>query len=130
MAEFVITPEEFEAATRRGVERMRTMLLAVSAHYDPVANQVFIALNNGITVGFPLSVLPGLENAKPDDLRVIEVQEGGYGIHVKSLDADIAVPNLLEDHLGSTVMKTARARAVASRANGRLGGRPRKTQAA
>jgi hypothetical protein len=131
MARFKIpTQEEFGAATRDEAARMRTMLLGISAHYDAGAQLVFIALNNGMTVGFPLSVLPGLENATPDDLREMEIQEGGYGLHVPSLDADIAIPNLLEDHLGSKSMRIARARAAASRANGQRGGRPKKTQAA
>jgi len=89
-----------------------------------------IALNNGAIVGFPLSVLPGLEQAGSDDLRRIEVQEGGYGIHVAALDADISVPGLLEAQLGSTAMKVAQTRAAASKTNGRLGGRPRKPTAA
>lgn len=42
--------------------------------------------------------LPGLRHAGPDELRVIEVQAGDYGLHVPMLGA-------LEDHLGSTAMK-------------------------
>lgn len=89
-----------------------------------------ITLNNGVVAGFPLSFLPGLEEARPDDLRKIEVEGSGYGLRVASLDADISVPALLADHLGSPGMKIAVARAAASRANGRSGGRPRKPMAA
>lgn len=131
MAEFKVpTQREFDAATRRGERRARQSLLAVSARFDRRSQRVMILLNNGAVVGFPLSVLPGLERAEPDDLRMIAVEEGGYGLHVATLDADISVPSLLADHLGSTAMKRAQARAIASRANGRLGGRPRKSQAA
>jgi hypothetical protein len=131
MAEFKTpTPHEFDAATRRGVRRMRQSLLATDARYDRRRKRLFITLNNGTIVGFPLAVLPGLEHAEPDQLRVIEVEAGGYGLHVPVLDADISVPRLLEEHLGSTAMKIAQARAAASRANGRLGGRPRKSKAA
>jgi hypothetical protein len=91
---------------------------------------VVITLNNGAIVDFPLDVLPGLERAHPDDLRAIEVEAGGYGLHVGKLDADISVPRLLEEQLGSTAMKVGQARAMASRANGRLGGRPRKHRTA
>ncbi len=87
-------------------------------------------MNSGAVVGFPLAVLPGLEQATPDDLRKIEVEGGGYGLHVASLDADISIPTLLEDQLGSTIMRRAVTRANASKANGRLGGRPRKPAAA
>lgn len=131
MAEFQIpTQQEFDAATRRGARRMQQSLLAVSARYDRRAHRVVITLNNGAIVGFRLDVLPGLEHAHPDDLRTIEVEGGGYGLHVAKLDADISVPRLLEEQLGSTAMKVAQARAAASRANGRLGGRPRKHRAA
>jgi hypothetical protein len=89
-----------------------------------------ITLNNGAVVGFQLSSLPGLEAATPEDLRHIEVEGAGYGLRVKSLDADISVPQLLADQLGSTIMKRAIVRSEASRANGKLGGRPRKSRAA
>ena len=131
MAEFK-TPgqQEFDTITRRTAQRMKRQLLAVAARYDRRGERVMITLNNGAVVGFPLSFLPGLDQAKPDDLRKIEVEGGGYGLHVASLDADISVPSLLADHLGSSIMKLAVARAIASKANGRLGGRPRKPLAA
>jgi len=131
MAEFEIpTGGQFEAITRRTAERMKHQLLAVSARYDRRGGRVMITLNNGAVVGFPLASLPGLECATPDELRHIVVEGNGYGLHVACLDADISVPQLLADQLGSTVMKRAVVRASASRANGRLGGRPRKSQAA
>ena len=126
MAEFIVpTDLEFAAITRRTTQRMARQLLAVSAHYDRRGERVMIVLTNGAVVGFPLSVLPGLEHATPADLRKIEVEGGGYGLRVASLDADISVPQLLADHLGSTAMSRAVARANASRANGRAGGRPK-----
>jgi Protein of unknown function (DUF2442) len=117
MAEFKApTPQEFAAATRRGLRRMQQSLLATSASYDRRGKRLIITLSKGTTVGFPLAVLPGLEHASPDDRRAIEVEGGGYGLHVASLDADISV--------------SALARAAASRANGRMGGRPGKSKAA
>jgi len=131
MAEFdAPTDQVFDAITRRTAQRRKRQLLAVDARYDRRGQRVMISLNNGAVVGFPLSVLPGLEQATPDDLRKIDVEGGGYGLHVANLDADISVPQLLADQLGSTVMRRAVARAEASKANGRLGGRPRKTEAA
>jgi len=131
MAEFKVpSHREFDAITRRTTEKMKHQLLAVDARYDRRRERVMITLNNGAMVGFPLSVLPGLEFATPGDLRKIEVEGGGYGLHVASLDADISIPALLADHLGSTLMKRAVTRANASQANGRLGGRPRKSRAA
>jgi len=130
MAEFKApTQQEFDTITRRTAERMKRRLLAVDARYDRRNERVMITLNSGAVVGFPLSALPGLEQATPDDLRKVEVEGGGYGLHVASLDADISIPSLLADQLGSTIMRCAVARANASKANGRLGGRPRKPAA-
>jgi hypothetical protein len=127
MAEFEApTRQEFDAITRRTTRRMKHQLLATHARYDRLKDLVMITLNSGAMVGFPLSALPGLENATPEDLRKIVVEGGGYGLHVASLDADISIPSLLADQLGSTIMRRAVARANASKANGRLGGRPRK----
>jgi hypothetical protein len=127
MAIFEIpTPAELAEITRRTEERMRRQLLAVSARYDRRSGRVVIHLNSGALVGFPLSALPGLEQATPEDLGRIVVEGGGYGLRVESLDADISMPQLLADQLGSTIMKRAITRAKASRANGHLGGRPRK----
>jgi Protein of unknown function (DUF2442) len=131
MAEFKVpTRQEFDAITGRTAERMKHQLLAVDARYDRRGERVMITLNNGAVVGFPLSVLPGLESATPEELRKIEVEGAGYGLRVASLDADISVPALLADQLGSVVMKRAVARAKASKANGRLGGRPQKSRVA
>jgi hypothetical protein len=131
MAEFKApTQHEFEAITRRATQRMKHQLLAVDARYDRRGERVMITLNNGAVVGFPLSALPGLESATPGDLRNIEVEGGGYGLHVAALDADISIPSLLAEQLGSTIMRRAIARANASKANDRLGGRPRKPKAA
>jgi hypothetical protein len=131
MTEFKVpTTREFEAITRRTAQWMKRQLLAVDARYDRRGARVMITLNNDTVVGFPLSVLPGLERATPDDLRKIRVEGGGYGLHVASLDADISIPALLADHLGSSVMTRAITRANASKSNGRLGGRPRKSKAA
>jgi hypothetical protein len=47
--------------------------------------------------------LPLGEPARPDQLRHIEVEAGGYGLGDARLDADGSVPRLLADPLGSTL---------------------------
>jgi hypothetical protein len=102
MAEFLVpSPEAFEDITRGSAAERAGQILAVSARYDRRSPLVMIALNTGAMVGFPLSVMPGLEGASADDLRKIEIEGGGYGLRVASLDADISVPRLPEDQLGA-----------------------------
>ena len=79
----------------------------------------------------------GLENAKPSQLEEIEISPSGFGIHFPKLDADLYLPGLLEGFLGSKRWMASRlgqiggksrsaAKRAASKANGRLGGRPKK----
>jgi hypothetical protein len=123
MAEFK-TPTEAQF-------RARTIapsgVIATSASYDAKSKAVVIGLASGIRVAFPLAVLPGLERAAPEDLKALLIEGGGYGLHVPALDADISIPQLFKDQLGAEGMLKGQRRATASRNNGRLGGRPKKT---
>ena len=105
------------------------VFLAVTARHDRRSERVMIILNNGAVVRFPPSLLPGLEQANPNDLRKIEVEGGVYGLHVASLGADISLPSLLRDNLGSAIMKLPAACTDTSKTNRGLSGRPRKTRA-
>jgi hypothetical protein len=78
-----------------------------------------------------------LERATPTDLGEIEISPSGFGLHFPRIDADLYIPALLEGFFGSRRWMAARlgarggkakteAKAEASRANGLLGGRPRK----
>lgn len=72
-------------------------------------------------------------------LRNIEISAAGLGLHWPKLDADLHVPALVKGVLGTKQwMKqigaaggksVTVAKADAARANGKLGGRPRKTRA-
>ncbi len=131
MAEFETpTSQDFDAITQRTAQRLKRQLLAIEARYDRRSARVMITLNTGAVVGFPLTALPGLEDASAENLTKIEIEGGGYTLRVECLDADISVPQLLADQLGSTLMRRAIARTQASQQNGRLGGRPRKPVAA
>jgi hypothetical protein len=79
----------------------------------------------------------GLKNAKPSQLDEIEISPSGLGIHFPKLDADLYLPSLLEGFLGSRRWMASRlgcvggksrsaAKRAASKANGRMGGRPKK----
>ncbi len=131
-----LTDEQFEAAKRRGEDRLRGPL-AVAARYDAGRGRVVIALSTGVELGLAPRDVEGLAGASTEDLRAVEVNGMGLGVHFPRLDVDLYVPALLEGVLGSRHWMAARlgaaggqartlAKAAAARENGRRGGRPRK----
>ncbi|WP_295387705.1 DUF2442 domain-containing protein [uncultured Thiodictyon sp.] len=136
----MVSPDEFECANARGVQRRETGPVAVSARYDKRVHRVVIGLSSGIELSFLPHDAQGLEAAKPADLDLIEVSPSGLGLHFPKLDADIYLPALLEGSLGSREWTAAqlgkKGRSVKSvskgepaRANGRDGERPRTASA-
>jgi hypothetical protein len=133
----MIDPATFSKATERGRRVLARGPLAVSATY--AAGRVRVELNNGCAFEFPVLHAQGLAGAKAIDLRKIEVSAAGLGLHWPRLDADLYVPDLVKGVLGTKQwMKqigaaggrsNTEAKATAARANGKLGGRPRKARA-
>ena len=128
-----LAKEEFEAAKARGEARLRGPR-AESAHYDAGRNRVIVRLTNGVELGFAPRNVEGLQHASAEDLKAIEVEAFGLGIHFPKLDADLYVPALLQGVLGSKRWMAAQlgaaggrtrsaAKAAASRENGKRGGR-------
>jgi Protein of unknown function (DUF2442) len=124
-------------ANERASERLRTTPTAVGARYDRRIGRVVIALSSGLEIAFKPHDAQGLEAARPAQLANIELSPSGLGIHFPDLDADLYLPALLEGFLGSRQWMaaslgqaggraTSADKASAARANGRLGGRPRK----
>lgn len=136
----MVTNEEYVAATRRAKRMRATTPMAVAAYYNKRANRIVISLSTKVEVMFNPSDAEGLEDATPAQLSEIEITPSGFGLHFPKLDADIYVPSLLEGSLGSRKWMAARlgaqggkarsvAKRTAARANGALGGRPRKSAA-
>ncbi len=126
----------FEKATERANEFGRTTPRAVSARYDRGSSRIVVDLNSKLTISFSPQDAQGLEHASPSQLEEIEISPSGFGIHFPKLDADLYIPALLEGVFGSKKWMAARlgqlggksrsrAKKAASRANGKLGGRPR-----
>ena len=130
--------DDFEEAGQRAAQRLRTTPVALSARYDRRVGRVVVELNNGIELGFRPQTVQGLEKARPDDLKTIEVSPSGLGLHFPALDADVYLPGLMAGMLGSREWMAkqlgqaggqarSQAKTLAARRNGQLGGRPRKS---
>ena len=129
--------ENFERANRRARDLQASVPRAVSARYDRRNGHIVIQLSSNLILSFSPRDAQGLDKARPSQLEEIEVSPSGFGIHFPKLDADLYVPGLLEGFLGSKKwmasrlgqaggQSRSRAKRAASKANGRLGGRPRK----
>jgi hypothetical protein len=118
-------------------DRQATIPKAVSVHYDRKTGHIVIHLNSKLILSFSPRDAQGLENARPAQLEEVEISPSGFGVYFPKLDADLYIPALLEGFLGSRKWMAARlgqlggrarttSKKQASRANGRLGGRPKK----
>ncbi|HET7233092.1 MAG TPA: DUF2442 domain-containing protein [Longimicrobium sp.] len=125
---------EYAEAYARHRYNERVEPRAVRAWYDRERDLVMFELKNGCVFGFPSREGEGLENATPEQLARVSIEEsGGAAVHWEELDADISVPGLMfhllnvrgwyAKWLGSA---TSEAKAAAARENGKKGGRPRK----
>lgn len=131
------TEDEVATAEERGRVQRRATPTAVAARFDAGTGRIVVRLITGLDVSFPPGDAQGLQAAAPDELEPIEISPSGFGLHFPKLDADLYLPALLNGYLGSERWMAARmgmaggkarseAKQAASRANGRLGGRPRK----
>ena len=112
-----------------------------SARYDAGSDRIIISLNTGLDLVFPPSLAQGLAGGDANALSVIEISPSGLGLHWPVLDADLYVPGLLQGQFGSRHWMAAElggqggrtrsaAKTAAAQANGRKGGRPRKSVSA
>lgn len=131
---------EIDRALARGQRRLLTEPQASSARYDRRTGRVVVELTNGCSFVFPARSLQGLAGASDAELARIEIMGIGYGLHWPALDADFTVPGLLMGVFGTRAWMASElarragqarspAKAAAARANGRKGGRPRRSVA-
>jgi hypothetical protein len=131
------TRDEYEAATAAGRRMLATTPHAVATRYDRQSDRIVVTLNTAVDVSFSPRDAQGLENASAEQLASIEITPPGFALHWPKLDAGLYIPALLEGILGSRRWMAARlgaaggrsrskAKAAASRENGKLGGRPAK----
>ncbi len=130
--------DEFDLAAKRADRRHAAEPTAVAARYDRERDRIVVELSTGYEIAFAPKRAQGLERAKPSDLAAIEISPSGFGLHFPKRDADLWLPALLEGVFGSRRWMAAglgarggkarsKAKTRAARANGKRGGRPRKT---
>jgi hypothetical protein len=137
----MVSRDQVKRANARAARRLAAGPTALAAHYDRRSDRVVVSLSSGIDIAFSPRQAQGLDSAKAAELTEIEISPSGLGLHFPKLDADLYLPPLLEGFLGSKRWTAARmgerggqarskAKAAASRQNGKLGGRPRKAAGA
>lgn len=135
-----ITETDYNRA-EQNTQALREHGHAIAARYDRRRARVVVNLNTGVEVAFPPKLAEGLVGAGPSDLAKIEISPSGLGLHWPKLDADLYVPSLLAGVFGTNRWMAAQlgaaggsvrsaAKTHSARANGRLGGRPRKKSSA
>jgi Protein of unknown function (DUF2442) len=133
----MVTPNELNRTNARAIRRHAAGPKAVAARYDRRSDRIVVGLSSGIDISFSPRHAQGLDEAKAAELAAIEISPSGLGLHFTKLDADLYLPPLLEGFLGSKRWMAAhlgerggqarsKAKAAASRRNGKLGGRPLK----
>jgi hypothetical protein len=132
-----ITSLKFNRSNARGKALKASTPAATSAHFDHKSGNIIIKLSTGVGIFFSPKDAQGLEDATPAQLSEIEITPTGFGLRFPMLDADLYIPAILDGFLGSRKWMAARLgsaggssrskpKATAARANGSLGGRPRK----
>jgi len=130
--------KEFLAATRRAKRMQARKPMVTEVYYDPASGNIFVKLSIGIGIFFSPQDAEGLQEATPAQLSEIEIIPSGFGIYFPRLNEGINVPTLLEGLMSTRKWMAARlgaeggkarslAKRTAARANGALGGRPRKS---
>jgi hypothetical protein len=132
-----VTDAELKRAEARGRSMPDSEPRASAARYDRETGRVVVDLINGCSYAFPAALVQDLRGASDDDLADIQVDGLGFNLHFPRPDANLYVPALVSGIFGTRAWmarelariagrKTSPAKAVAARANGAKGGRPRK----
>lgn len=135
-----ITDEELDRIRRESQQRDKIEPRARSVSYDRKNDHLIVELRNRVALLIPTYLLQGVAGADPKLIAQVEMDARGYGLHWETLDVDLTVPGLVAGVFGTKQWMSqlaaemgrkggsarSTAKAAASRANGKLGGRPRK----
>lgn len=122
-----------------GARQFRDEPLVTEVEYKPGPGLDFLVLklSDGRRHLIPREDLQGLQSATTEQASHVEILGGGSGLHWPALNVDLYVPNLLRGIYGNRQwmakigqrggLARSAAKKRAARANGKLGGRPRKS---
>ena len=130
------TEAEWRATITASQEYWRTATKIVAARYDRARDTIVIDLSTGVTLAVPRSAIAGFRKAKSPDFADLEIGPEGQTLWSDAIDDGVEFEQLPMIVFGQDIIgflgarinasKKSPARAKASRANGRKGGRPRK----
>ncbi len=130
------TDVAIDAALARGAAARQNEPRASAVRYDAATRRIVISFATGTEMIVPVHLLEGLAGATDDQIAEVELLGAGYGLHWETLDVDLTVPGIVMGVFGTAKWMAKIAgqtkserKAAAARANGALGGRPRKTVA-
>jgi hypothetical protein len=132
-----ITDAEYARATTVGKAVLNQPLHAKSLRYDAAANRLRIVFNNGLDIGIDPGEIALLRDVPRNALREACLSPGGTTITLEKADLDVSVLGLLRNVIPLVLAKSivaahsgrvrTHAKSEAARANGKKGGRPKKT---
>ena len=124
-------------ATVRGEMASRTEPRVVSAAYDDSSRRIVLELDNDTSFAFPIYKVEGLGGAPLESIAEVSLVSEGTALRWEHLDIDLGVVELIAGIYGTHkwMAKLGRkggsarseAKAIASRENGKKGGRPKRS---
>jgi Protein of unknown function (DUF2442) len=130
----IISDAEFERQVRAAKQRPVTEPAATSAAYKN--GEIHINLASGWNISFPPKRFSEFEKATEGELKKVGLT-GRYTLSCAPLDVDISIGGILVELVGERFINaelgrrngstTSERKKSASRTNGKLGGRPRKS---
>ncbi len=134
MSNFPYSDAALERIRRQTKAKHASEPHAVAVHYDAATGLLHIKLRNGASVAAPARKLRGLKNADDEQLAKVRI-ENGRALFWDALDVQFSLIAALAAITGLTTASDSAQRAgkvrsekkaAAARANGKMGGRPRK----
>ncbi len=139
MAELRLSDDELvrQIEAAREAERIANLEepRARDAYYDAATGRIVVELKHGGAFAFPPEMYPELAGRSAAQLGAVQPAFSGEALEWEDLDIHIGVAGVMVRMLGPAMLRafaqrggssTSERKAAAARANGALGGRPRK----